>query len=335
MPRALGAVTVIGASLMLLALSGCGPVEPTLNNVNGHGSNGTTGTTPSQDMGETTPVDMGPPVVEISVASFNVEELWDTVCDSRCGSSDFEKELTQGQFDAKIERIQQRILDALDADVIILQEIENQRAFDALTQPLADTYPTRVFGELGFDGTLDIGIISKLGTTGTQTYRDEQPLFGGGGDRFAREFLRVDLAKGSKRVSVFGAHFISKLSDNDARRRAEADTAAKIATDFAAANPEVLVVLGGDLNDTPESNTLRAMFSAGLVSPAQSLGLTTSEYYSFTFRGEREVIDHLLYVDGPDFGYIADSVRAVHDDGRSGLAGSDHGAVQATFTVVE
>lgn len=305
---------------------GCGPQEDPskLNNTNGANNRADMGG--AQDMG----ADMSAPTT-LTVASFNVRFLFDTTCDSgRCGSGQFEQLPSGGELEARIEQLQEAIR-TLDADVIIFQEIETREVFDQLTATFASTYPTREFGETGFGASLDVGIISRWQLAEVRRHKADTTLTTREGARtsFARELLEVHIQREGHRAIVFGAHFTSKSSDTTgARREAEADKAAELAVARRAEFPDALVIVGGDLNDTPDSAPLQRMVMRGMTNTAD--GQPADTYYSYIYQGRRQVIDHLLFVPHDGVGYDRDAMRAFHEGG-DGFAGSDHGAVRASF----
>ena len=70
---------------------------------------------------ESTPTQVPDPV-EIVIATFNVKQFFDTVCDSsRCTAQSFEMVPTASEFEAKAQQLAQGI-QSLNADVLLLQE---------------------------------------------------------------------------------------------------------------------------------------------------------------------------------------------------------------------
>lgn len=325
--RRRGALATALLLLVTLSVSGCGPQDP--SNVN-NTSNTTTGRTDmggGEDMGGE---DMSAPAA-LTVASFNVRFLFDTTCDSgRCGSGQFEQLPSGGELEARIAQLQDAIR-TLDADVIIFQEIETRELFDQLTSSFAQEYPTREFGETGGSASLDVGIISRWSFAEVRRHKADTVLTTSEGARtsFARELLEVHVTRQGKRAIIFGAHLTSKSSDSTGERReAEADKAAQIALASAGEFPGALVVVGGDLNDTPDSAPLMRMVTRGMTNTAD--GQPADTYFSYIYQGRRQVIDHLLFVPHDGVGYDRDAMTSFHDNG-DGFAGSDHGAVRARF----
>lgn len=289
-------------------------------------------TTQNNEPADNNPVTPIPATKEITVASFNVKFLFDTTCNSgACGSDDFERLNTQEQMDAEIARVRNAVR-VLDADVLVFQEVETEALLEEVMEPFRDKYPTLVFGNTG-SSRLDVGIVTKGQLLQVEKYKD-MPLTSPLGSRtsFAREFLEVHSDFDGLRVIAFGAHFISKFSSGtDDRREAEGIQAAQLMSYTGKLYNKGLVVLGGDLNDTPDSPTLAPFYKAGVKSA--SAGLSIDEFYTASFQGNRQSIDYVLYWGRKDVELLPESVRAFHDEGRSGYEGSDHAAVRATFRV--
>lgn len=303
-------------------LWGCGPVDPAANNNN---------TMPKPDMSSITedmPADVYKP---LKVATFNVRLLFDATCQSgRCGPAEFEQLPTPSELDARIIQLND-VLRVIDADVMVFQEIETEPLFKRMLGAFADRYPTQVFAETGGSASLDVAVISK-GTLIETRYHKDTPLYTADNQRtsFARELPEVHLELDGQRVIIFGAHFVSKRSDDGPRREAEAKEAARLMALRDQEYPEALIFFAGDLNDTPDSAPLGEFFARGVASVAAG---QPAEYYTHEYRGSYVVIDHILFMRRDKLFLDPSNVRAFHDDRAVGYAGSDHGAVRATFMI--
>ncbi len=272
-----------------------------------------------------------PAAADLVVATFNVHLFFDTTCDSgSCGSNDFESAPNQGQFDYRADEISEAI-DAFDADVVLLQEVENQTCLDALHQRLGAGYKVAVLGETHFSASVDVAVLSRFESIEVRRHSDVPiDLPGGGQTWFAREFLEVHLDADGHRLIVFAAHFKSKNDDDPERRLAEATRAREIVDASAAEFPDAVIVMGGDLNDTPDSPPLAALVSdGGLLRVAAELA---PEDWTYEYNNEHRAIDHLLQATAATGGtYISGSAHVFRGDGDDGWGGSDHAAVRASF----
>jgi predicted extracellular nuclease len=282
----------------------------------------------------------GPPSRTLEVATINTRLLFDTTCDSGdCGPGGFERAPSQSEYRRRLEGLAADIA-PLDADLLLFQEIETREVLSDLAEELdaltAD-YTALAFGERGFAASIDVGILARGTLVDSRGYRDETTLMhpDGSDTMFVREFLRADLSIDGHSVIAFVAHFKSKANDDPGRRLAEARGARRIVEDVAAQNPEALVLLGGDLNDTPASPPLQALQSTGktkLAGQDQPL----DDIWSYCYRGEREAIDHLLWSNACDDHYVDASAVARGErmcPGDRQFADSDHAAVTAEFRV--
>ncbi len=271
----------------------------------------------------------------IRVATFNVRRYFDTVCDSSaCAATDFEALPTEAEFAARTERLASGIA-RIHPDVIALEEIENQACLDALVARLAAkglAFPVAHLGETGAPASVDVAILSRGALPEVRTHRD-LPLTRPDGTptSFSRELLEVRTTFGARRVVMFAAHFRSKVDDDPGRRVAEANGARTIVSAVAAELPGALVLLGGDLNDTPGSVALEALEQGGaLVRVARDLPAAAQATYFF--QGAGVAIDHIHVTAAEARRYVPASAR-VHLDAVYGYAGSDHGALEASFFI--
>ncbi|MBX3225645.1 MAG: endonuclease/exonuclease/phosphatase family protein, partial [Labilithrix sp.] len=164
-----------------------------------------------------------------------------------------------------------------------------------------------------------------------KTYRKETPLTREDGSKtvFTRELPEVHLTLGSNSVIAYAAHFRSKAEDDPGRRIAEAKATRDIMMAAATANTGAVVLLGGDLNDVPGSDTINAMEEGGaLVRVAKDLPEASQGTY--TFGGQRQAIDHIFTTASRATAYVPKSATVLRD-GNSGFAGSDHASIYADF----
>lgn len=269
----------------------------------------------------------------VRLATFNVRRFFDTVCDSgSCGPDDYETLLSQDAFAARADQLAAAIA-ALDADVIALEEVESQACLDALLARLHGVMADGVLGETGAPASVDVAVLSKTEIDEVVRHRATHPLTlpSGAITTFSRELLEVHTrAASGAEVVMFAAHFKAKVNDQPERRLAEAQASSEIVNAVASARPGVLVVLGGDLNDTPGSPPLNALtVDGGLVRVADDLPRAAQATY--TYGSSSQAIDHLLLAPGVAAMRVPFSSQ-VWRDGR-GWGGSDHAALTSEFLV--
>lgn len=274
-----------------------------------------------------------PPAPSVRISTFNVRKFFDTRCDTRmCSSDSFEYEYPEGEFFAKAQQVANGIR-LLNSDVVLLQELESNESMSALMMYLEqDDYPVQVLGETGSQASLDVAVVGQ-GTVIQQVSHYDRELMRprGGTTSFSREFLELHLEIEGRRVIVFNAHFKAKTRDDPDRRLAEAQAARDIVRQAAEAYPDALIVLGGDLNDTPGSRPIEALEAGGgMLRVAEELGSGDATY---TFRGQAQAIDHLYLVETPGGRYVNGTAEVIRSNQR-GLAGSDHAGLVAEFIFV-
>ncbi|MCB9506632.1 MAG: endonuclease/exonuclease/phosphatase family protein [Myxococcales bacterium] len=289
----------------------------------------TTGDTATGEDTVDTGADVVDPDPDVVIATFNVARFFDTVCDSNdCGAGGYEVVPSDAQFAYRARQIAAAI-EQLDADVVLLQEVESDACMQALVEELGDSAAVSVLGETGGAASLDVAVLARAPLELLRVERHaDVTLHRPDGSRtsFAREFLEVHLAAPAGRVIVFAAHFKSKSSDDPGRRFAEAEAAASIVEGVAAANPEAVVVLGGDLNDAPGSDPIDAIEADGSLQRFAAV-LPAGEDWTHVFNSTRSALDH-LYLATSAAGTVAPaSVRVVRDASGT-LGGSDHAALR-------
>jgi endonuclease/exonuclease/phosphatase family metal-dependent hydrolase len=147
---------------------------------------------------------------------------------------------------------------------------------------------------------------------------------------FSRDLLELHFDIEGRRVIVFNAHFKAKTNDDPDRRYAEGAGTREVIMERIAEFPNALILLGGDLNDTPGSAPISALEgNGGLSRVAAELG---AEAATYVWQDRPQIIDHIYVAETPGGEYIPGSSRVVRTSDR-GLAGSDHAGVRASFLV--
>ncbi|MEZ4385618.1 MAG: endonuclease/exonuclease/phosphatase family protein [Nannocystaceae bacterium] len=268
----------------------------------------------------------------VTVATFNVHLFFDTVCDSgQCSADDFEEVATPAAFEARADELAAAI-SALEADVVLLQEIENQSCVDALAARLPEFTAVHL-GEQGYAGSIDTAVLSTLPTLAVFTHLDEEfPHPEGGMTSFTRALLEIHHDVDGARLITFAAHFRSKVFDDPGRRLAEGQRAGEWIALRGVDYPDAMIVLGGDLNDTPGSPPLAALEDAAKVS---RVAAELDDDTTYIYGNKASAIDHLYVSTAAAGAHVAGSTEIFRADTAmawTGWGGSDHAAVRATFT---
>ncbi len=284
----------------------------------------------------------------LRVGTYNVRNLFnDQVDGPNVGGEELRYTLSSAAYEQKLVRLAD-VLDELGADVVVLQEVENRDALERLaTQALLrGRYPHRVLVEGNDLRGIDVAVLSHHPVVRQRTHRDEafsrQGETGGEHYRYARDCLEVHLMVGEHRVIVLGVHFKSHRYDDPDHRLAEAQHTRWLADRLAEAHAEARLVIAGDFNDPPGSETLVALTDApgcgGCVGPPYaSVGawLRPEERWT-TFdpvTGRGVLFDDLLVSPGLYDALDVESVRVLHEPVVSSRVDSvsDHAPLVAAF----
>ena len=305
---------------MMIAASGCGDSADPASSNDGDLANNTVNNAANnaEPLGD-----------RVRVATWNVQRFFDSVCDTgSCdGDNDFESAPDPLDFIARADQIAEAIED-LDADVVLLQEIETTNCMDALEARLAGQFDVFVLGEIRQAGSLDTAVLARGELVDVITHR-QNPIddLSGSTTRFVRELLEVRLEIDGHRLVVFSAHFRSQRNDDAAQRLAEATASHDIIVESAGLQPGAMVIFGGDLNDEPGSEAIDALTEGDrLQRVAEELG--RDDWTHASARGT-STIDHLFLVKQQGGSFVEGSALVVRDGNFYG--GSDHSALTATF----
>ena len=214
-----------------------------------------------------------------------------------------------------------RMISALNADVLGVEEVENRRVLEALNRELPKPYPYVELLEGNDHRGIDVGILSRFPIVEACSHR-LRPL--DDMHRFARDFpvFRIRLAKGEE-IGVGVVHFKSKRGKkkvSDAWRRAEAEGARRVLAEIRAREPKLPLIVMGDFNDTRDATTLAPLMT---WLRDQTAKIPVEQRVTFPRGKKGEQIDFILTT--PDWKAIAAGI-VVNPD-----SPSDHRPVWADF----
>ncbi|MCA9621774.1 MAG: endonuclease/exonuclease/phosphatase family protein [Myxococcales bacterium] len=304
------------ALLAGLAALGAGPACVENSSPGGGGSGGAAG-----GGGEGGTVLPGP--VPITVANWNVRNLFNDVDDSTAEFEEIDPNWPTRRGHVGV------VLRALDADVVALQEVENQAVLESLDEvELDDRYPYVAITQGNDPRGINIGFLSKLPIDKVVSHADEfftkegttAPSY-----RFSRDAVELHLTINGRHVVLVGVHFKAKDNDDPDKRLAEAQQTRKIVDDLLAADPGAGIAVLGDFNDTPGSPPVDAVLGQGPTLLAATDAVPVSDRWTYQFSGNRELVDHHLA--NPLLAERAnpDAARIIH--GPEQQTASDHSPV--------
>lgn len=248
----------------------------------------------------------------LRVASWNVHDLFDAE-DRLAPPGDLDELPSPAEVEAKLEGVG-GVLARIDADLVLLQEVESLPLAEALAARAgyAEARLVEAYDPRGIDVALLSRLpidryVSHLG----ETAADGRPLW-------SRDC--VELHAGGGALVVVGTHLVSRLTDpSGERRREQAARVREIADALLRSEPGALVLAGGDLNDEPASVALEPLLDDGAwVDALDAFGLGSS--WTWLGGGGGARLDYLLLA-RPDAWRV---VSAAAVDGADVTAASDH-----------
>ena len=271
-------------------------------------------------------------IKSVVIGTYNTHLFFDKVCDSgNCENSDFESVPSEAEYKAKVSDLADSVRE-IGADIILLQEVEKESCLKDLFEKSGD-YDEFYLGEKGSPASIDTGVMTKGKITYKNKHTETIECAGcdGGKTTFSHTFLEVHIKLGGRNIVVFSAHFKSKADDDASRRLAEAAAAAKILKNAAVKYPDALIVMGGDLNDEPGSDTLGSLESEPeFLRVADELPVKDQATYYYS--GNAIALDHIFWVKSGSGSYKQGSAEVVKDaPSWYSLGSSDHAALKATF----
>jgi len=277
----------------------------------------------------------------LTVATYNVENLLDAFDDPHTFD-----EATPAKPHEKIRQVA-AVIRQLDADVLALQEVENQGVLRAMVREfLSDMgYRYIVVEPTNSRHGLNMAVISRCPIVNITSHRLLELKVPGLDHprRFARDLLRVRITPSpthgdNKPLDLYVVHFKSKRdSANDPQsakwRLAEAAASKAIIHEALTADLYAQILLLGDLNDIPGSPTLlRLTHHAHSEQPTLTdlhAHLPLEQRITYLRPPHRSAIDYILASPALVRHVVPGSARVIPDT-RS-LDGSDHAPVVVTF----
>lgn len=190
------------------------------------------------------------PPVQIRIASYNVENFTDGYEDP----PEFTPERTSNHVAAAA-----KIIDEVDADIIIFQEMENKYALRMLNKALKKPYPdghiTYFRHRWGDLDTLNIAVLSRIKLKNVRSIRFTRA---NGPARPIRGILSFEAELGpDRRLLAYGVHLKSNFGDSTDNQRQRKRALEILMSDIAAVssnapNCEYEVIVMGDTNVDPD-----------------------------------------------------------------------------------
>lgn len=195
------------------------------------------------------------------------------------------------------------VLSDLDADIVMLQEVEHVAVLSSLNAVELDSRYDELIVEEGNDPRgIDVGMLSKVPVSQVISHADDEftrvgttaPTY-----TYSRDCLEVHLTFNGRAIVLLGVHYKAKDNDNPDKRLAEAQHTRAIADEITASAPTTGVIIVGDFNDTPGSTPYD--WTVGLVPGGPDEPYTNApehvpeaDRWTFDYLGNRELVDQMM-----------------------------------------
>jgi hypothetical protein len=164
-----------------------------------------------------------------------------------------------------------KVINEHKPDILITVEIENRPTLqlfnDQVLKPNFDLdYPHIMSIDGNDERGIDLGIMSMFPIVEIRSHVDD--LDEKGNKIFSRDCPEYDIIlSDNKRIVILPNHFKSKRNGDDEESRKRRKSQAKRALELAKAahDRSTLVLIGGDLNDTPDSDPIKELLKDGYV----------------------------------------------------------------------
>lgn len=288
----IGKSSILATGLItLLAMAGaCGdPPVVRPSGSAGAGGNGSGGGNEAGGAGNAAPSDPLP----LRVANWNVHNLENDKDDSGAPG---ETIVTTAEYTAHRKAVG-KVLNQIDADILILVEVENKAVLDDLNQTeLGGKYSASNLIDGNDYRGVDIGVLSKYPIDSVVSHKDEGfPLNGTQGPNyyFSRDCPEIHIRFNGRNMVFLGTHLKAKSNDDPIKRLAEAQHTRAIADSLAKQDPTRAIAILGDFNDTPDSPPYVAIVGSGASKYTDvTLSLAAADRWSYNFQGKFELIDY-------------------------------------------
>ncbi|MFN0243781.1 MAG: endonuclease/exonuclease/phosphatase family protein [Planctomycetota bacterium] len=214
---------------------------------------------------------------------------------SGAGDWDGAIEFKRAKFSEMARENTAQVLKKVNADIACIVEAEDRPSLWDFNRELLDSkkFPYAMLIDGNDQRGIDVGVLSKRAIRSIQTHIYDGPA---NSRTFSRDCLRVELEwTKTKSIHVLCNHFKSKSGGDtatDARRKRQAERVAEILKDYDLKKD--LVIVAGDLNDTPNRPPLQPLL--GLANLFDVLALqfpNVADRWTYHYK-KHEQIDYLL-----------------------------------------
>jgi len=272
----------------------------------------------------------------VTIASYNVENMFDNDDNGGKGGKK-----TPPKSDGEMKAVASTLKKA-DADIIVLEEVENREMLDTLVDKYMKSpeYPERVLIPGNDPRGINVAVLSRFPVMNVESHKDDRfraneshiyknPI------KFSRDLLETDIKVAPNfTVTVYATHLKSQIGGEraDDKRLAEAQEIRRIIEQDMKEYPNKAFVVAGDFNDSPQSKPVQAVIGTGrnaLVDPLAPLPM--SEQYTYTYRGKQDRLDYILMSTELQKDYVSGSAHVIRTP--EAAEGSDHSPIELSIRV--
>ena len=239
--------------------------------------------------------------IEINIFLLNTEFFFDTEAPHGKVVGDSVPVPTAEQYESKAKAIAE-LINTHEANIVGLVEVENRAVLETVRSNLTSPDDWSIAFDEGRDTYTgqDVAILTTFRITpGSVTnFPEEREVFFVGDeerDVNPSKILGAELKSNAESFYVLITHLISRRSQNDAKRLAQATVVRRQAVKAMIDGKNVIVM--GDMNDTPGTpviNRLRGFDDiwGDLLQTANAV--EPSERYTYVYEGQKNLLDHVL-----------------------------------------
>ena len=223
------------------------------------------------------PSESGEPETTITIAFYNVENLFDTVDDPATKDEDFTPggllKWDEKRLDKKLEDIT-RAINGIDEtngpDIIGFAEVENRAVMERLVGDYLPRDLYKVVHEDSPDGRgIDVALIYRPGKMKVRRQK-LHPIDLGSRERPTRSVMEVEFERGGEPFTVLVNHWPSRSGgerESRWKRERAANVVSAVVDSLSEADPIRDIVLIGDFNDEPYDASIADILAAGPFDP--------------------------------------------------------------------
>lgn len=246
-------------------------------------------------------------MVKVKIGTFNVENLFMRYNFQK--NVDVEKFLNKGGPRPWLKAVLQntndikggqtvstaKVIKENDPDVVALQEVEDMstlKQFNGKKEFLNKRYRYALLIDANDPRFIDVAILSKFPISHIRTHQFDKD--DNGRLIFSRDCLEVDIDARGKTLTLFVNHFKSKFMDNPDKRKKQARRVAEIIKARFGRTLRGNFAVLGDLNDTPDADTLRSLLGMNLENVIQTRVADPKERWTHVHKSKPSQLDYVL-----------------------------------------